>query len=50
MKEMLEQIILTLEGVEVKGKSNIEKMFCCFAALEQLINELNNPQEDTDNG
>lgn len=40
MIETLERLIYTLNGVEVKGRDNIDKLLGCIMTLESLIEEL----------
>lgn len=50
MENMLRQIYITLERIEVRGRSNVEGIFCCMTALEQLINDLEQAKaEKTEN-
>lgn len=40
MKELLKSILATLETVEVKGKTNMDRMLGCMMTLEELIGKL----------
>ena len=46
MEQIIYSIIQTLNGVEVKGKENVEKMYCSIVALENLIVEIQKAQAD----
>lgn len=46
---MLEQIIYTLNSIEVKGKDNLDKLLGCILMLEQMQAE-SNKQEENENG
>lgn len=51
MKETLSAIITTLNGVEVRGKSNLDRLLACINALEALTATMNTEnKEDADNG
>ena len=38
--EFLVTLENTMSGIEVKGKENVEKMFACFGAIENMKNSL----------
>ena len=42
--ELLQQIIFTLEDIEVHGSENMSKLLGCIQALNELINQ----QEQTE--
>lgn len=51
MKETLRAVITTLNGVEVRGKSNLDRLLACINALEALAAGMNTEdKEDADNG
>ena len=51
MKETLSAVITTLNGVEVRGKSNLDRLLACTNALEALTAAMNTEnKEDADNG
>lgn len=49
---MLKLILNTLDSIEIKGKSNIDKMLGCMNALECIIkqSESKDEEEVVDNG
>ena len=46
MKEILISILQTLNRIEVKGKENIESLYCSISAVEQLINTVSQAEKD----
>lgn len=54
MTEILKAVITTLNSIDVRGKSNMDRMLGCINALEQTVRALEAPQteekEDEDNG
>ena len=51
MKETIRAIIITLNGVEVRGKRNLDHLLACINALEALdANMTAEDKEDTENG
>ena len=51
MKETIRAIITTLNGVEVRGKSNLDRMLACINALEALKARMTTEdKEDTKDG
>lgn len=51
MKETIRAIITTLNGVEVRGKSNLDRMLACINALEALEASMTiEDKEDTKDG
>ena len=51
MKETLSAVITTLNGVEVRGKSILDRLLACINALEALTEAKNTEnKEDAGNG
>lgn len=55
MRETIRAIITTLNGVEVRGKSNLDRLLACINALESLEAGLTpaattKEKEDAENG
>nr|DAP67847.1 MAG TPA: hypothetical protein [Caudoviricetes sp.] len=55
MRETIRAIITTLNGVEVRGKSNLDRLLACINALESLEAGLTpaattEEREDAENG
>ena len=46
MEQILFSVIQTLNGIEVKGKANVEKIYCSIIALENLIAEIQRASEE----
>lgn len=40
MEEFLTMLINTLNGIEVKGRDNLEKLFCSIAEAERKLAEI----------
>lgn len=49
MKEFLENLLKSLNCIEVKGKENLDVLLGCMMAIENAINELENPQVEEEN-
>lgn len=49
MNEILISIYKTLDVIEIKGKDNIDKMFCVLTALEQLIKTIEQVEQENNN-
>ena len=43
---ILNSIYQTLNQIEVKGKSNVEKLYCSIVALENLIENVKQAEND----
>jgi len=51
MKEFFETLLRSLNVIEVRGKDNMEVMLGCISAVENALEQLNNPQtEEETNG
>lgn len=51
MKETIRAIRTTLNSVEVRGKTNLDRLLACINALEQLEASVKNEEtEDAENG
>lgn len=48
--ELLKQIIITLNTIEVKGKDNMSKLLGCIYALEGMIQQNEQSEEESENG
>lgn len=47
---MIDQIIYSLNCLEVKGKHNLDILLGCILQLEKLREELNKPEESNNEG
>ena len=45
--QMLQMIVTTLNGVEVKGKENLSRLLGCINVLESIINKEEETTEET---
>lgn len=55
MRDVIRAVITTLNGVEVRGKSNLDRLLACINALESLEAGLTpaattEKKEDAENG
>lgn len=55
MRDVIRAVITTLNGVEVRGKSNLDRLLACINALESLEAGLTpaattKEKEDAENG
>lgn len=53
MKEFLDQLLSSLNQIEVKGKSNMDILLGCIMAVEKAIGQINasaKDKEEEDNG
>lgn len=53
MKEFLENLLKSLDRIEVKGKNNMDILLGCMMAIEKAISQLDTTVEETeeaDNG
>lgn len=50
MTEILRAVITTLNSVEVRGKSNMDRLLGCINALEQTLNALETQQTEEKEG
>lgn len=48
MEQIIYSIIQSLNSIEVKGKDNIERLYCAITALECLISDIQKAQSDID--
>lgn len=46
MEELIRRVIATLDTVEVKGKTNIEKILGCMKALEKIADAIKQNREE----
>ena len=46
MEQILISILQTLNQIEVKGKSNVEKLYCSIVALENLIGDVQKAESE----
>lgn len=46
MDEKIEQLIATLNLIEVRGKENLDMLLGCIMTLEQMIKELEDGEVD----
>lgn len=49
METFLKTLLESLNRIEVKGKENIDILLGCMMAIENAINELENPQAEEEN-
>jgi len=50
-KQKIEQLLLTLNSIEVHGKDNMDKLLACIVFLEAELKEMDKPKEsEEDNG
>lgn len=47
MEEFLTMLINTLNGIEVKGRDNLEKLYCCIVEAERKLEEV---RKEANNG
>lgn len=45
MEEKLKAILGTLEKIDVRGRDNMDRMLGCMLTLEQMIHNLEKPEE-----
>lgn len=50
MTEILKAVITTLNSIDVRGKSNMDRMLGCINALEQTVRALETPQTEETEG
>lgn len=52
MKEFLQQLLKSLNEIEIKGKENLDIMLGCMMAIEKAIKQIDSEQdtEVSDNG
>lgn len=50
MTEILRAVITTLNSIEVRGKSNMDRLLGCINALEQTVSALENPRDEVKEG
>mgnify|MGYP007133743655 CR=1 FL=1 len=53
MEQFIDNLILSLNSIEVKGEDNLNVLLGCILAVKKLKAELNKPKEtgeDEDNG
>lgn len=48
MKDFLNQLLQSLNLIEVKGKTNMDILLGCIMAIEQAIEQLSAPQPEPD--
>lgn len=48
MKELLKSVIAALDGVEVRGRENMDKLLGSIRALETIVVALEQAQTDTE--
>ena len=48
--ELIKQIINTLEQIEVHGKDNMAKLLGCIYALEGMIQQNEQSEDESENG
>ena len=46
MQEFLNQLLSSLNSIEVKGKNNLDILLGCMMAIENAIEQLNAPAEE----
>ena len=49
METFLKTLLESLNRIEVKGKENIDILLGCMMAIENAINELENPHAEEEN-
>lgn len=46
----LRMVLSTLDGVEVKGKENMDRLLGCMQTIEAVVQELSTQKEDASDG
>lgn len=46
MIDFLKSLLTNLNGLEVKGRDNLDILLGCMVAIENVINQLQNPKEE----
>ena len=49
MDTFLKTLLESLNRIEVKGKENIDILLGCMIAIENALEQLNNPQKEEEN-
>lgn len=48
--ELIRRVIATLDGVEVKGRDNLDRLLGCINALQSIVDSNNGEEVKTDGG
>ena len=49
-KQKLQQLITTLESIEVHGRANLDKLLACIMFLESEVKALEKAESEEENG
>lgn len=49
-KKKLQQLITTLDSIEVHGKNNLDKLLACIMFLESEVKALEKAESEEENG